>query len=405
MRQLFYIALHYLRTTYQNRSVLIFSLIMPLVFTVVLGSVIGDFDADKFEGWPVAVVNQDAGELGAVLVNQLAANADLQVSSLDEAEAIAKTEAEDYVAAVVIPADFSQTLLAEGEPDIAFYAGRTSPRPAQTVEQGVQAAAARTAGLVQAARTSVAIARRFDLFSQSGHSADAYFADALARVQQQWTKTAPLAVVSEPVTLLKDARQIPKGMEQSSAGMLVTFALVSILNGAGALILERQQGTLRRLLVLPIGKWNILGGKLLAIFVAGMIQAAILIAVGQAAFGVNWGQAPLALLAVLSTFIFAITGLGMMVAGVARSYTQASALANIPMYSIAALGGAWWQIEITPQWMQRFAQITPTYWAMQGFHDIISRGLGLHAVLPEAGALLAFGALFLSIGVWRFRYE
>ena len=35
----------------------------------------------------------------------------------------------------------------------------------------------------------------------------------------------------------------------------------------------------------------------------------------------------------------------------------------------------------------------------------ITRGLGLEAVLPEVGVLLGFAALFLPIGVWRFRYE
>ena len=405
MPQLLSIALHYLRTTYRSRSVLIFSLIMPLIFTVVLGSVISGFDDDTFAGWRIAVVNQDAGSLGEALARQLQANADLQVTYLEKDAALAATEGEDYVAAVVIPSDFSQALLAGDDPTLALYANAGDMRPAQSVKQGVQAAAIRTAGLVQAAGVSVDVARQLDLFSTSSITPDAYFADALARAQQQWAESAPLTVVNTPVTRLEDARQIPKGMEQSSAGMLVTFALVSILNGAGALILERQQGTLRRLLVMPIGKWNILGGKLLAIFVAGMIQAALLIVAGQTLFGVNWGQAPLALAAVLASFIFAITGLGMMVAGIARSYAQASALGNILMYSTAALGGAWWQIEITPTWMQRAAQITPVYWAMQGFHDIISRGLDLQAVLPETGALLAFGLLFLSIGVWRFRYE
>ena len=126
---------------------------------------------------------------------------------------------------------------------------------------------------------------------------------------------------------------------------------------------------------------------------------------GQFAFGVNWGQAPLALVLLLLAFSFSLTSLGMLIAGVAKTYAQADALASILMYSIAALGGAWWPIEITPEWMQRVAQLTPTYWAMQGFNDIITRGLGVQAVLPEAIMLLVFGVIYLSVGVWRFRYE
>jgi len=42
---------------------------------------------------------------------------------------------------------------------------------------------------------------------------------------------------------------------------------------------------------------------------------------------------------------------------------------------------------------------------MQGMLDIVLRGEGLPAVLPEAAVLLAFAAIFFSIGVLRFLYE
>ncbi len=47
----------------------------------------------------------------------------------------------------------------------------------------------------------------------------------------------------------------------------------------------------------------------------------------------------------------------------------------------------------------------PTTWAMQGMLDLVLRGRGLVDVLPEAGVLLVFAAVFFGIGVWRFRYE
>jgi len=42
---------------------------------------------------------------------------------------------------------------------------------------------------------------------------------------------------------------------------------------------------------------------------------------------------------------------------------------------------------------------------MQGMLDIVARQQGLSAVLPEAGVLLGFAALFYIIGIARFRYE
>ena len=50
-------------------------------------------------------------------------------------------------------------------------------------------------------------------------------------------------------------------------------------------------------------------------------------------------------------------------------------------------------------------KILPTTWAMQGMLDIILRGRGLEAILPEAAVLMAFAVVFFGVGVARFRYE
>jgi hypothetical protein len=42
---------------------------------------------------------------------------------------------------------------------------------------------------------------------------------------------------------------------------------------------------------------------------------------------------------------------------------------------------------------------------MNGLLDLTLRGRGLVAILPEAGVLLGFTAVFFVIGIWRFKYE
>jgi ABC-2 type transport system permease protein len=47
----------------------------------------------------------------------------------------------------------------------------------------------------------------------------------------------------------------------------------------------------------------------------------------------------------------------------------------------------------------------PTAWAMDGFQNIILRGLGDASALLPAAILLGVGLLFLAVAVWRFRFE
>jgi ABC-2 type transport system permease protein len=42
---------------------------------------------------------------------------------------------------------------------------------------------------------------------------------------------------------------------------------------------------------------------------------------------------------------------------------------------------------------------------MRGLLDIVLRGQGLKAILPDAGILLGFAVVFFGIGIWRFKYE
>jgi ABC-2 type transport system permease protein len=223
-------------------------------------------------------------------------------------------------------------------------------------------------------------------------------------VVMEATAAGPVVVVVESAGEAPPQPATADGFSQSSPGMLVTFGLVSIMSGAITLLLERQTGTLRRLLTAPLTRSAVMGGKLLGVMAAGVLQAAILIVAGALLFKVEWGGSPVALAVMVVAFVFSVAGLGIAIAGFARTYAQANALSQILTYSTAALGGAWWPIEIVPDWMERVAMITPVYWAMQGFQDIIVRGEGLAAVLPDAAVLCAMGAVFLALGLSRFRH-
>jgi ABC-2 type transport system permease protein len=72
---------------------------------------------------------------------------------------------------------------------------------------------------------------------------------------------------------------------------------------------------------------------------------------------------------------------------------------------LAPLGGAWWPLEITPQFMQIIGHISPIAWAMDGFRSLIFYGGTLTDVLLPVAVLLGASLVFLVIGARYFRYE
>ena len=92
-------------------------------------------------------------------------------------------------------------------------------------------------------------------------------------------------------------------------------------------------------------------------------------------------------------------------ANLARSEAQLSAIAVIATMSLAALGGCWWPIEVTPSWMQDLAIYLPTGWTMDAMHQLINFGNDVSGTIPHLLAL-SIGTLVLGLfAVRTFRYQ
>ena len=397
----------YLRTTYSSPAILIFQLLMPLLFTFMIGQATGGFSSTTSSTtvtWTLAVANEDEGDLGAALVENLAADPTLEIVVGTAVSLTTTIENEEAEAGLLIPANFSEALLAGEALSLDFYSDPGNVQQVQPVEQAVLAAAGKLTGSVAAATISRDVAAELGLFEQGVAETD-YLATAVSTAQTRWANPPVAVQVNEDEIIVNSSTIIPEGINQSSPGMLAMFATFGMIGGAAVLIQERQAGTLRRLLVMPIAKGSILLGKLLGILLTGLLQMTILILVAALFFGVPWGNAPLALALLVFCFALAITSLGMMMAALTRTLAQANAMGTIIVLSLSALGGAWWPLDIVPDWMQLVGRLSPISWAMNGFHDIITRNLGVTAVLPEVAVLLGFTAVFLTIGIWRFQYE
>jgi ABC-2 type transport system permease protein len=397
----------YLKMTYSSFTTIIFQILMPLLFTFLIGQASGGFNdtiSSTTVSWTLPVINEDVGELGEVLIAQLEADPALDVVDGELETAVVDLKNEDVFAALHIPTDFSESLLENSKISLNFYTNPAQMKTAQPIEQAILGALSQLNGSINAATFSTNVAAELGLFDHDVDR-DTYFADALLRADAAW-QTPPAAVqVNEDEIILNTEQVIPDGIQQSSPGMMAMFATFGMIGGAAVIIQERQNGTLRRLMVMPIRKGAIIIGKLIGIFITGVLQMSILIIVGDLFFGVAWGSSPGALVLIVLAFALAITSLGIMMAALTRTMAQANAISTVIVLSISALGGAWWPLDIVPGWMQMLGRLSPISWAMDGFHDIITRGFGVTAVLPEVSILLIFATIFLVVGISRFQYE
>jgi len=413
MKQVIEIARLYIKITFQQRSVLISSLLMPVIFTFVLAQAMGGPNQGNLPtSWPLAVIDKDQSSLSQDLVQRLETDPVVDVQMIEDQDAaLAALEDRSLAGMMVIPSGFELSLLGGQDVVIEFYAQVDNITRSQVLEQAITAAYTELSGSLEIAGLTTRVSEKLGMFGTSGNGQTSQgktetFEAAYQDAESAWTIGAPVQAVTTQVSRVEVGEQVvATGASQSSPGMMVMFAMFFMLGGGTALMVEREQGTLRRLVTSPLSKSTILFGKFLGIFLTGLVQMGLMILIGMFLLGVHWGNSPWALVTMVVVYGFTTTALGIMIAALASTTSQANALGTILVMAMSALGGAWWPIEIVPATMQKFALTFPTGWAMRGFQDIITRGLALNDILLEAGVLACFGLVFLGVGIWRFRYE
>jgi ABC-2 type transport system permease protein len=387
---------------FASRGEWVFFLVLPVVFTLVLNFASGSAFGSGDSRIPVLVVDQDGGELAGDLIAALDASATVRVKETDLATAEQQFKDREAPAMLVIPAGLDAARSRGEEVELQFTAAAGNS-DAIAAQQAVQAALGAVGRSLQVAGIVTAAAADIRPFADEAARA-AYYADAKSAAQEQFAAQPEWIAVTKPGgETAPAATWSPQA--QSSAGQLITWVFIPLLGISGMFAYEREQGTLRRLISAPVSKAAALLGTVAGQFATALVQMLLLAAVGTVVFGLPWWSHPAATLILFAAFGLAAVAFGTMLGTFVKTERQASGLSLALGMSMALLGGCWYPRELFPEVVQKITLALPTTWSMIGMNDILLRGADWTGVLPVAGALCAFAAVFMAIGVMRFRYE
>ncbi len=378
-------------------------IVMPIAFTLIFGFAFSAMGAETDSRLPVGFVNRDTGALGAQLAGMLDKSDSIRLVVLEGqvAEQVdSDVQKGKLAAAVIVPENYSDAMLSGQPVPLTLIAAPGSPA-GQTANTAVGAAANRVAGAIQVAQVS---AQTVEAKSSDANHA-ALVLEGLSLANAAWQSPDLSLVAEKAAPASGSGAKPPSGFAQSSPGMIVQFAVFCVIVSAMILVMERKSRTLQRMLTTPTSGVDIIGGHLLAMFVVALFQTLVLVALGQFVFGVNYLREPLGTLLMAIALALWGASLGLLISAVSRKEEQVIMFSLIAMFFFAAVGGAWFPLEIAGQAFATVGHLLPTAWAMDGFQNIVVRGLGLNSTLLPVGMLLAYTAVFFSLALWRFRYE
>ena len=183
----------------------------------------------------------------------------------------------------------------------------------------------------------------------------------------------------------------------------VILSMTMVLFTSGAIVRERERGNLELLIATPLGRLELMVGKLLPYVGIGLIQTTLVLAVGSALFRVPVVGSLLDLYLATLMFIAASLGLGLFVSTLAQTQFQAFQLAFVTMLPSILLSGFLFPFEGMPVVAQWLAQVLPLTHFNVIVRGVMLRGAELVEVWPQLAKLGVFLAAMLAVAVARFR--
>ena len=190
--------------------------------------------------------------------------------------------------------------------------------------------------------------------------------------------------------------------DENVPGFSIMFIMFGVLAGfSEGIFRERDEDhTLQRLLLAPVTKFAILGGKVLAWTLIGLVQMTTLFVFGYFAFNISLGNSVPGMLLTILGVAFTASCIGLLISSLSQSREQAKSLGTLTILTMAAMGGCWWPLFIEPKWMQKLAHVVMPPWAMDCFFDLMIRGKAVADILPALGGLYLYGVVALILGIY-----
>jgi len=350
---------------------LIFMIFIPAFMLIMFGYAL-NFDVKHI---PLAVVDQDNSGASRELAEKFGTTEYFEVKAvLSKTTELEGLMARERIrAALVIPEDFSEDLLAGRSPDVQF--------------------------LLDGAN------------AMSGTTAAGYAGAILQSYSQRITlETLERRGVRSMISPLEAEVRVWYNPELRSAKFLVpglmAFILMVILtvSTAFSVVREKERGTMEQIMVSPVRPVGLILGKMIPYVLISLASAHFVLALGWVLFGVAIRGSYFLLLPTILLFLVCGLGQGILISAVTRTQQVAFLISVLTTFlPTFILSGFIFPVRNMPAVIQAVTYLVPAKYFLAALRAIILKGAGLHAFWEQVLFLAGFAVLTLGVAARRLR--
>jgi ABC-type multidrug transport system permease subunit len=356
-----------LRRFRRSPTLIVVSMIMPLVQLIVLGYAFGG----KVRNLQVGVVDQDHG-VPAIKLKEMcqavAANARTfqTIPYSDEAGALRDLRNGKINGVLTIPPHFSRKVLAGANPQVALIEDNTDQFSASALE-----------GALKGMLTP---------YNQSSPP-------------PRMTGNATLSVV--------EVYPYVPYIQYLLPGTIALAIFVSAMIGGGIIFIDdKARGLHEGYLVTPINKFELIMGFNLAGAAKAILAGLVLVTCGSLIAGIPSPLNPLRLarmlVLVVATALALISMMFLIMVRVSDPLVP-RAIFGVLNTVLFFPSGAVYPTEAFPGWMKAITVADPFTYAVHGFKELVLKNTGLLAIAPDLAFLIGFSALAMGTATLLFR--
>jgi ABC-2 type transport system permease protein len=371
MRTLLFLLEKEFRQILRNRQIIRILIIAPVIQLILL-PLAADYSVKNIS---IAVVDNDHSSFSRKLIDKITASGNFQltgyVASYKEALSLVEKDKADL--ALQIPAHFERDLVRENSQKLFI---------AINAIEGVKA-------------------------SLGGAYLSSIVADYNADIRMQWQ--TGLSTTTEEAPRISVASSYWYNPYLNYKLYMVPAILVTLVTAMAAMqsafniVQEKESGTIEQINVTPIKKYIFISGKLIPFLVLGIIIFTLGLLVGWIFYGIVPVGNLLVLYGSLVVYLFAMLGLGLLLATYSATQMQAMSLSFFFINIFNLMSGVFSSVDSMPQWAQHIVATFPPSHFIKIMRMVVLKGSGFSDITYHLAAMAVIGLVLNTWAVINYR--
>src|SRR6201991_3717335 len=185
--------------------------------------------------------------------------------------------------------------------------------------------------------------------------------------------------------------------------LVVLITAMTAMQSAFNIVQEKESGTIEQINVTPIKKHIFIIGKMIPFLVLGLILFTLGLLVGWIFYGIIPVGSLLVLYSSLLVYLFAMLGLGLLLATYSGTQQQAMSLAFFFINIFNMMSGVFTAIDSMPDWAQAIVATFPPSHFIKIMRMVVLKGSGFADIVYPLTAMAAIGLFLNAWAVLNYR--